>query len=121
MTVVIEGGGRSVEKRERNHLLRAVSVDIPMSKCNYESSRGSTPSHGGEVNEENFRGSAAALRKGLDVGTRQNDFRVPSTNLIFLKNGSKPARFTPTWQGRVAENHRELAAGDDDSRHLPGQ
>ena len=30
------------------------------------------------------------------------------------------ARITPTWQGPVAENHRELSAGDDDDRHLPG-
>ena len=30
------------------------------------------------------------------------------------------ARFTSTWQGPVAENHRELSAGDDDDRHLPG-
>ena len=30
------------------------------------------------------------------------------------------ARFTPTLQGPIAENHRELSAGDDDDRRLPG-
>ena len=30
------------------------------------------------------------------------------------------ARITPTWQGPVAENNRELPAGDDGDRRLPG-
>ena len=30
------------------------------------------------------------------------------------------ARIIATWQEPVAKSHRELPAGDDDDRHLPG-
>ena len=48
------------------------------------------------------------------------DNKDESTEAQVQAKAAEVARINATWQEPVAKSHRELSAGDDDDRHLPG-
>ena len=61
--------------------------------------------------------SATAASKTGNTGLGNED---EITEAAILAKTAEVARFSRPGMAPVAKNHRELSAGDDDDRHLPG-